>query len=145
MCPYTGEIIEVTKDYFANMELIILGKGNSAYLKDMRIDNFKTYRTETLQKINIEGQNIAETPQFKRLFGLYKHNLEDDVLAPFFNNDQFRNAIKDYGSIQFNTYDDKIKRDIGFMMDNLQKNFSYTEAGAKEVCVYVLDKCLVKQ
>ena len=59
--------------------------------------------------------------------------------------ENFRRAIKDYGHDGFKTYDKRIKNDVSFLIENLVKNFSYTELGAKEVCMYVIDQDLANK
>ena len=75
----------------------------------------------------------------------YVQNLKEKVLDPFLENDNFRRAIKDYGKEDFKAYDKKIRNDVAYLMNNLCENFKYTEKGAKEVCIYVIDSDLAKK
>ena len=51
----------------------------------------------------------------------------------------FRNAVKDFDTEEFRTYDSAIRRDVTFLMNNLGEKYNYTRQGAREVCIYVID------
>lgn len=143
-CIYTNDTITITDDYFKNFEAIFLGttSSNSQRL-DFRKNNLSEYITKTLShEIRIEGKNIKETEQFKTLFEKYTRNLKENALSPYAENENFRRAIIDFNTESFNNYDDRTKRDVKFLIQNLKNKFLYTEAGAKEVCIYILDKKL---
>jgi hypothetical protein len=46
---------------------------------------------------------------------------------------------------EFKTYDKKIREDVAFLITNLGKKYRYSEQGAKEVCIYVIDNDLTKK
>ena len=46
---------------------------------------------------------------------------------------------------RFKTYDKKIQADVSYLINNLQEKFRYTEQGAKEVCIYVIDNDLPRR
>ena len=75
----------------------------------------------------------------------YVYNLKEKVLDPFIENENFRQAIKDYGEEAFRTHDKKIKNDVTYLMNNLCDKYKYTSQGAKEVCIYVIDNDLARQ
>ena len=75
----------------------------------------------------------------------YVHNLKEKVLDPFLENENFRRAIKDYNNEDFKTYDRRIRDDVSYLIDNLCKKYRYTEQGAKEVCMYVIDSDLAQK
>jgi len=104
------------------------------------------YITKTLsQEIRVEKKDITETQQFKSLFEKYTRNLKENALAPYTDNDNFRSAIKDFGTPLFQKYDNRLKQDVTQMIGNLKKKFSYTPEGAKQVSLYVLDKKLASK
>jgi hypothetical protein len=70
------------------------------------------------------------------------HNLKKRVLEPFLENENFRSAIKDYDTEGFKTYDKRIRSDVEFLINNMMVKFNYTEQGANEVCIYVIDSNL---
>jgi hypothetical protein len=88
---------------------------------------------------------IVETTLFQNLFHRYVHNLKEKVLEPFFKNENFRMAIRDFDTDEFRTYDDKIGHDVTFMINNLQSRYDYTRQGAKAICLYVIDNDIAQQ
>jgi len=71
--------------------------------------------------------------------------LKEKVLDPFLENENFRRAIKDYDAEDFKTYDKRIRDDVTYLIQNLCEKNHYTELGAKEVCIYVIDSDLAKK
>jgi hypothetical protein len=67
------------------------------------------------------------------------------VLEPFLENENFRQAIKDYNEEAFKTHDKRIRTDVTFLMNNLCTRCQYNEKGAKEVCIYVIDNDLARK
>lgn len=140
--PDTGDILEITEDYFKNFEALFLGTtSGSDQRRNFRTDIHNTYVTETLTKeIRIEGKKITHTNLFRNIFERYQRNLKENALAPYLDNDNFRMAIIDYKTKQFNTYDYRTKRDVEQLINNLVKKFRYNTEGAKQVSLYVFDK-----
>lgn len=65
------------------------------------------------------------------------YNIKEKSLDPFLKNENFRRAIKDY--------DKRIRNEVSYLMDNLCKKYNYTQQGAQEICIYVIDNDLAKQ
>jgi len=84
---------------------------------------------------------LASYTRLKPLF----YNLKEKVLDPFIENENFRRAIKDYDTEDFKTYGKRIMDDVTFLINNLCTKYRYTKQGAKEVCMYVIDRNLSKQ
>ena len=93
----------------------------------------------------MEEKPIKETILFGALHERYVFNLKEKALDPFLENENFRMAIKDYGSEDFKTYDKRIRNDVTFLIYNLCNKYRYTQQGAKEVCIYVIDNDLAKK
>ena len=93
----------------------------------------------------MEGKPVTTTRIYSTLHERYVYNLKEKVLDPFLENENFRRAIKDYGLEDYKTYDRKIREDVSYLITNLCKNFRYTEQGAKEVCIYVIDNDLARK
>ncbi|MBU0987947.1 MAG: serine protein kinase PrkA [Proteobacteria bacterium] len=146
-CKFTGDKLEITEDFFKNIETHLLGeKADQNQCLSFRKDIHQEYTSRTLtQEILMEGKPITATTIYQSLHQRYVHNLKEKVLAPFLKNENFRRAVKDYGTEAFKAYDKKIRDDITFMMNNLCEKRRYTEQGAKEVCIYVIDSELAKQ
>ncbi len=144
---YTGDIIEINDEYFKNFEAIFLGTTSTVLQRqDFRKDIHNEYITKTLsQEIRMEGKKITETEQFKSLFEKFQRYIKENSLAPYIENDNFRRGVQDYGTQGFSAYDERLKRDINFLISNLVKKFEYSEIGAKQVTLYVLEKKLGKK
>jgi len=146
-CTYTGEKLEITEEFFDGIEARLLG-ARASRLERLRFrdDTQKEYTSKTLtQELLVEGKSITETRIFESLHERYVYNLKEKVLDPFLENENFRRAIKDYGEEDFKTYDKKIREDVSYLINNLCRNFRYTEQGAREVCMYVIDNDLARK
>jgi predicted Ser/Thr protein kinase len=144
---HTGDRLEITESYLTDMENRILGDGLSATDRHaFRADTQKAYTTRTLtQEIMIEGTPITETKLFQDIHERYAFNLKAKALDPFLDNENFRQGIKDYNTPAFRTYDKKIRDDVTFLISNLGTQYHYTEKGAQEVCIYVIDNDLARK
>ncbi len=143
-CVYTGELLAISEEYYADIENRLLGSDSSEALrKAFRREMQKQYASRTLtQEILVDGKNIQETEVYKNLHERYVHNLKETVMDPFLENENFRRAIKDYATETFRTYDRRIREELDFLMQNLKDRYGYTQKGAKEVCMYVVDNDL---
>jgi hypothetical protein len=140
-CKFTGEKLEITDDFFKSIEIRLLGKkADRTKRLSFRKDTQKEYTSKTLTQDIIVGRRpITATKLYNSLYERYAHNIKEKVLNPFLENVNFRNAIKDYDKKAFKAYDKRIRDDITFLMNNLSRKYHYTELGAKEVCMYVID------
>ena len=147
ICKYTGERIEITEDFFRSIENHLLGaKTVLARRQSFRKDVQKEYTSRTLtQEILMEGKSITKTALFEALHERYVFNLKEKALDPFMDKKNFRMAIKDYEGDDFKTYDKRIRNDVTFLITNLCSKYRYTQQGAKEVCIYVIDNELPKK
>ena len=141
-CPYTKETITITDEYFQSIENILLG--NTPSLTDreyFRNETLKHYVAKTLQEVK-SGTKITETKQYKHLHDRYNQSLKQNVLAPFITNTNFRRAIKDFNSDSFKNYDERVKEEVKLLIKSLVFKFNYTDTGAKQIALYVIDKDL---
>jgi hypothetical protein len=143
---YTGDRLEISEKYFEEMERKLLAPGaDSKRCAAFRRETQSEYTKRTLtQEVMVEGKPLTETKLYKDLYGRYVYNLKEKVLDPFLENENFRRAIKDYHTDDFKTYDKRIRDDVAFLIQNLVENFRYTEQGAREVCIYVIDNDLAR-
>ena len=146
-CNYTGDKLEINDEFFESIEDRILGaKVDKAKRISFRKDTQKAYTTKTLtQEIMLDGRPITDTKLYQTLHERYVYNLKEKVLDPFIENENFRQAVKDYGEETFKTHDKKIRDDVTFLMNNLCDKYKYTQLGAKEICIYVIDSDLAKK
>ncbi len=146
-CLFTKEEIHVTDAFLESIENRLLSEDmDKKRREEIRNEVLKEYTTRTLtHEIMIEGKNITETRLFESLYERYVHNLKKRVLEPFIENENFRNAIKDFDTDKFKTHDKRIKKDVKFLLDNLASKFGYTTQGANEACIYVIDNGLANK
>lgn len=146
-CIFTGDKLEITHALFESIESRILGAKTDRNTRlSFREDTQKEYTTHTLtQEIILDGHFITETKLYQSLYERYVHNLKEKVLDPFIENENFRQAIKVYGEKEFKTHDKKIRNDVTYLMTNLCKKYQYTQQGAREVCIYVIDNDIAKK
>lgn len=147
ICSFTGEKIKITEEFYETIEGYLLGPKPD---KDKRIafrkDTQNEYTSKTLtQEIMLEGKPITDTVLYQSLHDRYVYHLKEKVLDPFLENENFRRAIKDYNKEAFKTYDKRIRGEVEYLINNLCKKYRYTEQGAKEVCMYVIDMDLAKK
>ncbi len=143
----TGDEIEIDEDFFKNFEALFLGATSTPYERRVfRNDAQKEYITKTIaQEIGVQGKSIEETSQFKSLFARYVKHLKENALAPYAENDNFRRAIREYGTPEFEKYDGRLRRDAGLLIENLGKKFGYSLKGAISISLYVVDNKLYKK
>ncbi len=146
-CIFTKEEIHVTQALLESIENRLLSENMDLKRREeIRNDVLKEYTTRTLtHEIMIEGKEITQTKLFKSLHERYVHNLKKRVLEPFIENENFRNAIKDFDTKKFKSHDRRIKKDVQFLLDNLVEKFEYTTQGANEACIYVIDNGLANK
>jgi len=141
-CKYTSQELEVTIDFLKLMASQINGRTmwDNEALKCAQ-ETQKRYGAVTAR----ERVDITETDLYRDLFNSYTRNLKEKALQPFIGNKSFRDAVKFFGTEDFKSFDARIKEHIIYMMNSLVQKFGYTEQGAKEICLYVLDQDLVKK
>ncbi|MFA6923177.1 MAG: hypothetical protein WC223_02890 [Bacteroidales bacterium] len=146
-CTNTGHLIEITDNFFKNFEAMFLGTTSSEEQRiQFRKDMQSEYVSKTLsQEIKLQGKKITDTEQYKNLLSKFTRNLKENSLTPYIDNANFRRGIIDFGSQTFNAYDEKLKKEIKMLITNLKCKFGYTQDGAKQICVYVLDKDLARK
>lgn len=147
VCTYTGDRLNITEDFLEGIERRIVGrKLSKGEHRRFREETQKEYATTTLtQEMMIDSLPITRTKIYKSLYDRYVYNVKEKALDPFLENENFRRAIKDYNEKDFRTYDKRIQADVRYLVRNLCKKFGYTEQGAKEVCIYVIDNELAKK
>jgi len=145
-CSYTGVDVEVTEDFFNKIENRLIRGAKAASKVKYREYIQKEYTSKTLSyEIGVEGKDIKETNLYNLLLQKYQYSLKEDVLNPLIENDNYRNAIKDYDLPVFKTYDKKIRSDVKFFIKNLKRKYGYSENGAKQVSLYVIDNNIPKK
>jgi hypothetical protein len=146
-CIFTGKKLDISEDFFKSIESrLFTGSIDKIKSSEFRSYVLKQYTTNALtQEMMIEGKSIEETKLFDSLHERYVHNLKNKVLEPFIENQNFRRAIKDFETEDFKTYDNRIKADVKFLIKNLIEKFHYSDQGANEICIYVIDNDIAKK
>ncbi len=146
-CNYTNEKLEITETYLSSIEDLFHGsKIDKEFRQQFRKETQEEYSSITLtQEILLDNKPIEETTLFQNLYKKYVYNLKEKVLEPFLKNKNFRLAIKHFNEEEFKTFDKKIRTDVTFLIKNLKDKYNYTELGAREVCIYVIDNDLAKK
>lgn len=139
-CKFTGKEIDITTDFLKLLGSFIVGKemGNQEAVAFAQCIQQKY--TEVIAQD--PDQEITETELYKELLAAYVKNLKEKALQPFLKNESFREAVKAFGSESFDTFDTRLREHIVYMIANLTDKFGYTEQGAKEICLYVIDRKL---
>ena len=146
-CIFTHEPLYVTNELLESIENRLFADNISAARRaEMRADTLKEYTTNALtREIMIEEKDVTETRLFESLHERYVHNLKKRVLEPFLGNENFSRGIKDFDTSDFKSYDKRIRSDVEFLIGNMVSKFGYTQQGAKEVCIYVIDSNLASK
>jgi predicted Ser/Thr protein kinase len=146
-CTYTGERLEITEEFLSGIEYRLIGSAATRFQRlEFRRETQREYTRRTLtQEILVERAPIQRTRLFLDLHDRYVHNLKEKVLDPLLENENFRRGIKDFNEEAFKTYDNKIREDVAYLITNLGKKYRYSEQGAKEVCIYVIDNDLARK
>jgi predicted Ser/Thr protein kinase len=147
LCSYTREKLEISEEFLSGIEYRLLGSAATRFQRlEFRKETQREYTSRTLtQEIMVEGLNLTQTAIFQDLRDRYIYNLKEKVLDPLLENENFRRAIKEFNEEGFKTYDKKIREDVRYLITNLGKKYRYSEQGAKEVCIYVIDNDLAKK
>lgn len=144
---FTGDRIEISDEFLSGIENRILGTAVADKERlAFRTETQREYTSRTLtQEIMLESKPIEKTGLYGKLHERSVHNIKEKALDPFMENENFRRAIKDYGGEDFKTYDRRIRDDVTYLIGNLVDKYRYTEMGAREVCIYVIDQDLAKR
>jgi predicted Ser/Thr protein kinase len=144
---YTGDRLDISGPFLAGIEEHLLDPDTKEGRRaEFRAETQREYTSRTLtQEIMVEGRDIADTALYGKLHDRYVYSLKEKVLEPFLDNENFRRGLKDFGSEDFRTYDKRIQADVSYLIANLCDRYGYNETGAREVCLYVVDRKLAEE
>jgi len=147
VCSYTGDKLDINESFFIGVENFLLGlDAREGRRAEFRAETQREYTSKTLtQEIMLEEKDITHTELFAELHKRFVFSLKEKVLEPFLQNANFRRALKDFGTDDFKTYDQKIREDVSYLIANLCDRYGYNELGAREVCMYVVDNNLAEE
>ena len=146
-CKFTGKDIEVTVAFLKLVGSYVTGeqmddKRTLAYAQEIQ-QRYVMVMAQELQGPG--GKLITETELYSELFSAYVGNLKEKTLQPFLKNESFREAVKSFKTAEFSTFDTRIKEHVAYMINNLVNKFGYTEQGAKEIYLHVVDNKLAEK
>lgn len=140
--PYLNyEEFQVTSDFLDIVETHLMGYSASNYQRSrFREEVISEYASKTLAiEIKVEGKKIEETRQFLDMYAQFTKTARENVLDPFIGNNNFRCAIKEYETPDFEKYDTKIRERVKYLFETLASKYHYTTECAKVVVLYVID------
>lgn len=143
---YTDDEFTITEAWLYTIEQYLFEEGLSATeISSRRRAIHKEYIARTLsQDIRIKKMDITETEQFAQLFKKYGDTLKKHALEPYMANSNFRRALTEYHTENFNSYDSRLKADIKFMLKSMQKKFGYSAEGALVAVMHVVENNLAE-
>lgn len=142
ICLDTAKEVDVTADF---MKLVASRLAGREMSNEVVMGFGQEIQKRSLSARVREKGGVKATDLYKELFVVYRRNLKENALQPFIKNENFRDAVKSYGTLEFDTFDSRIREHVVYMVKNLTSKFGYTEQGAKEICIYVLDKGLAEK
>ena len=138
---YTNQIVEVSEEFLKSIEDYLMeGKPGESERKRFRSDIQQRYISVTAAEMQMEKKRLSQTTLYRELLEMYSRNLKSGALEPFKESESFRNAVKEYGTRNFQSHDKKIRKDVSYLIRKLMSKYKYTENGAREVCMYVIDR-----
>ena len=143
--PYTLENIEVTDQFYNSFEQHLFKKSvDESERKNFRKEMAAKFTT-IVQEMQANGVTLVETHIYVELYNSYMKNLREHIFQPFLQYTSFENAIKEYGSAKFQKYDNKTREQVKYLIKNLMNKFKYSEEGAIQVCLYVLNNKIAEK
>ncbi|PLX27743.1 hypothetical protein C0583_00690 [Candidatus Parcubacteria bacterium] len=139
--PYTQEDCEIDESTLSRVDEVIRSGIGSIAITYRRIEDHRQFVSDMARS----GNKIEETDIFQQTLRQYEKGLKEDILLPLEQNKNYRRAFIDWKTPSFESYDKKIKEDIKRIVTVLCRDFDYTEAGALQVCLYVIDKQLIER
>lgn len=142
-CEWTGQEFEVSIEFLKTIGAYFVGgEMYDQYALNFARDIQNRYTKVIAQE---RDKEITETVLYQELFTAYARNLKEKALEPFIKNSNFVEAVKCFRTKEFETFDTRVKEHVAHMISSLVNKFGYTERGAKEICLYVIDQKLVEK
>ncbi len=137
--PYSGKEIKIDDELFSILENVLFPNEKNKQ-EEFRKETQIEYVSQTLaQEIKVENKPIDESTQFKTILEKYTRKLKENALTPFLENENFRRAIIDYDTPQFDKYDTRLKNSVNHLIKNLVTKYSYSIEGAIQITLYIID------
>ncbi len=137
--PYTNDVIEVNDNFFNIIEIHLLDKNIDLLARSKYRQDVASRFIMSLQEMQVGDGDIKKTAVYNELYNSYIKNLRENIFQPFLEYTSFESAIKEFGTKKFEVYDNRTKEQVKFLIKNLITKFHYSEEGACQVCLYVLN------
>ncbi|MFZ2955947.1 MAG: serine protein kinase PrkA [Candidatus Ozemobacteraceae bacterium] len=136
-----------SNDFLDIVENHLIGYNAPFYQRvKYREEAVNEYASVTLaREIHLDGRKITETKQYLEMFSQFTRTARESVLEPYMNNNNFRCAVKEFATQDFEKYDAKLKEKILVLFRNLNEKYGYSTDCARTAVIYVLDNDLVRK
>ena len=136
----TGREINVTPETFTMVENVM------NIPKDQRV-KYRNYMRDTVVQQCMTSQEhamewLSGQEFFKKMKGTYLYNLRTNALKQYHSIDLLRDCVKEFGTQNYQGFDEKVRRDTKQLLKKLRTDFGYTVLGAKQVILYTIDNKL---
>jgi len=143
--PFTNfEEFLVTADFIDIVETHLMGYSASNYQRTkFREEAVAEYASTTLaREVKVDQKKITETKQFQEMYAQFTKTARENVLEPYVGNNNFRCAIKEFDTPDFDKYDTKIKERVRLLFNTMSEKYGYSGECTKVAVIYVLDNDL---
>ena len=141
-CPWTGRTVEVTIDFLKIVGAYFVGKDINSQEALLIAEEVQRKYVEV---VAAERSQVTKTELYKELFASCVRNLKEKTFEPFLKSNNFKEAVKAFSTSEFETFDTRLREHVAYMIKNLVNRFGYTEQGAKEICLYVVEQKLIEK
>jgi predicted Ser/Thr protein kinase len=145
-CIYTGKRVKATEEFLRTIEDNIWG--SDAFEEEEARMLHRRRIVEKYARFIAAGDynlKIEATELYREIYNTYIYRLKNKTMDPFLKNKSFREAIKAFAKDEFETFDERVKKTVVLLMKNLCPKYGYTELGAREICMYVLDNKIAEE
>ncbi len=143
--PYTKETFEISDSFYYSIESNLFNSTVSDAQRKKFRDETASKFTINLQEMQVSNSSIENTHVYKELYNTYMKNLRENIFQPFLQYTSFENAIKSFGTDKFNVYDTRTIELVNHLIKNLISKFHYSEDGAKQVCLYIINNKITQK
>lgn len=138
--PYTQRLIRPSQEFLGEIERKL----------DIPQENSKSRREilrKTLARIYQENgtmgfTELCEQQLFKDLKDTYMHTIRTNTLKSYHALDTLREAVNDLETGNFQTYEERVRKDVSRMLGNLMRKHEYSKHGAQQIVLYTIDNKL---
>lgn len=134
VCPYTGDEVSVTQEFFSKIVSLITG------VRQPPLDKIKSIVEECRKKclvIVARGEDLATSEIFREIFESYVSNLKEMAID---NIRGVREGIAAFGTPDYPSLGEEVKLETERIIGNMVSKFHYPAAIAAQILLYAIDK-----